>query len=774
MWLRISNFIIDNRYTLLIVLALITAFMGWKATEVKMSYNVVQITPEDDPDFQTYMAFREQFGVDGNNIVIGFKSRHLFTQELFADLYDLTEAIDSRPEIQRVVSLANLQRLEKVPGRREFRMTRVVQERPNTQVEVDSLRKELMSLPFYEGMIYNDSTRATLILVQFDQETLASKQRWDAIQAITAYADEFAENNNLQVHYSGMPFIRTQISKKLANELKIFSSVSVLVVALILLIFFRSFSAMVFPLIVIIIMLIWVLGSISLLGYKLNILSGLLPPLIVIISVPNFIYFLNKYHNEYQKHKDKLTAIHRMVEKIGIITFLTNFTTAIGFGVLAFTSSPVLREFGTVASLNIIGTFLVSLITIPVVYSLMPEPSARQTKYLQNKWLQHVLDKVDYWVHHRRKMVYGVTLLVVAVAGYGLTQLKTVGYILDDIPKNDRLYTDMVFFEEHFSGVMPLEIVVDTRDKRGLVRLENLEKIEQLGDTLASYDEITRPLSVTEMVKFSRQAFYNGSEERYGLPSNRERSFLLPYLRGVQSDNPMTASMVDTNMQVARISATMEDVGSIRMREIKDSLEMQIAQIFPPDAFDVDITGLSVLYVKNTKYLVESLISSLILAFILVSIILGLLFRQARMILISVVPNFIPLLVSAGIMGLAGIPLKPSTVLVFSIAFGISVDDALHFLAKYRQELKYHNWKVSKTVSVALRETGVSMVYTSLVLFFGFSIFDASSFGGTAMLGLLTSITLLVAMCTNLIILPSLLLSFDKRERVRKLNKVKK
>jgi len=529
------------------------------------------------------------------------------------------------------------------------------------------------------------------------------------------------------------------------------------------LIFFRSLYAVIFPLTVIVIVIITSFGTIELLDYRITTLTGLIPPLITIIGVPNFIYFLNKYHNEYHKHGHKMLAITRMVQKLGVVIFLTNVTTAIGFGVLYFTDSPILKEFGLVTSINVLATFVVSLIVIPVIFSLLPSPSRSQTKYLQNPLMKATINRISQLVSHYRPVVYVSFILIGIAAMIGITQLNAVGYILDDLPEKNKISRHLQFFEDHFNGVLPFEVTVNTGQPKGLTDLRNLEKINQLQDSIENYPEFAKTLSMVDFVKFAKQAYYNGNPNKFELPSRRERSFMSPYLNTINDSAGLAMKMVDSNRQIARISTKIEDAGSVVLRKRVNQLQQAADSIFTQDATKVNFTGQSLIFLKSNQYLIKSLIYSLSLAFILISIIMGLLFVKVRMIIISLIPNFIPLLLTAGIMGFAGIPLKPSTVLVFSIAFGISVDDALHFLVKYRQELKNHNWNIQKTVDVSLRETGVSMIYTSLVLFFGFTIFLFSSFGGTTYLGLLTSITLLIAMVTNLVLLPSLIRSFDRK-----------
>jgi predicted RND superfamily exporter protein len=738
--------------------------MGYQATQVELSYEFQQITPEKDPDYQAYQRFKKQFGQDDNTLVLGIRPQVFFRERLFNQWAKLADTMQRLPGVTKVISVADVRTMRKHPQGRRFTHERVFPARVSSQKQLDSLRKAFLDLPFYKGMIFNQETQATYMAVRLEREVLSSDKRVALVEDIRRLALGFEKDQRTDVYFSGLPYIRTRVTNKVERELRFFSFLSVAVTALLLLIFFRKPINMVFPLLVIGIMITWTLGTMGLLGYKITLLSSLIPPLIIIIGIPNFIYFLNKYHQEYRKHGNKARAIARMVQKIGVVTLLTNLTTAIGFLVLATTQSPILREFGLVAGLNIIATFLVSIIVFPVVFSYLPEPSSRHLKYLDNPIMDRVLGRLYHTMFHHRRVIYVCAALLTGFSLWGATQLKAVSYVLDDIPKDDQLQRDLAFFERHFEGIMPFEITVDTQQKNGLYRIAHLKKIQRLQDSMAATGFLSRSLSPVDAVSFARQAFYNGQPSFYDIPQRRERSFLLPYLRNTRLGNTTAFSLTDSNMQVARITAQVEDVGSTKMRDLVAQLREDIDAIFDGDS-NVSLTGVSLIVLKNNQYLIKSLVQSLVLAFLLVSILMGLLFGKIRMVVISLAPNFLPLLLTAGIMGWTGIPLKPSTVLVFSIAFGISVDDALHFLAKYRQELKQHNWDIPKTVSISLVETGRSMIYTSFVLFSGFVIFYFSSFGGTSFLGLLTSMTLLFAMLTNLLLLPALILEFDSSRR---------
>ncbi|MEJ2003586.1 MAG: MMPL family transporter, partial [Cyclobacteriaceae bacterium] len=683
--------------------------------------------------------------------------------ELFRRLSDSLQSFEG---VTQVYSLPQIERLEKDTAERQFVMNRIFTSEIRNEHELDSLIQLAFDQKFYSGRLLNEDNGATLMLISIEDNVLNSERRIALTEKIVEAGDRFGEQSGITVHYAGLPFVRSVIASKVKNEMEMFLILSVLVTAIILFLFFRTWDAVVFPMVIIGVVVVWVLGSIVLFGYKITMLSGLIPPVIVVIGIPNSVYLLNKYHQEYELHGNKVMAISRVVRKIGVVTLITNFTTALGFLVLATTEIVILRQFGIVAGLNIMATFVVSIILIPAVFLWLPAPNTKQLKHLKFKPLDVVLTRMDKWIHGHRTWVYLATGFLVAVAALGMTRVKAIAFIVDDLPEKSEIRTDLAFFEANFNGIMPLEMVVDTGERRGVLDLKNLRKIEELESFLHEQPEISLPVSLVSFVKASKQAFYNNNPDRYSLPSNRERSFILRYMRNQSDSTGLFNAFVDSTLQTMRVSMQVADVGSERMDSlIQDVIRPEVDSLTAGTDLNIQITGTTPLFIRGNKFLIQNLRFSLILAFILIAVIMGVLFGNLKMILISLLPNVIPLIITAGIMGYFNIPLKPSTALIFSIVFGISVDDSIHFLAKYRQELFLNRFNVPITVSKALRETGASMIYTSVILFAGFVIFAWSDFGGTIALGILTSITLLIAMCTNLILLPSLLLTFDDGKR---------
>lgn len=758
-----ARIILRYRYASLITLLCLTGFMAFMATKVQLSYEGAKILPPEDSTYAAYLKFKKQFGEDGTVMVIGFQSEKSWDQPVFAGWYDLTNSVKSMDGIQEVVSIARAFNVERNDSLHRLEFKPLLTKRPETQSEVDALRTRLSGLPFYDGLLFNQESGATLMAITFDQSKLNTKSRIDIVKEIKAQAEQFASANGLELHYSGLPYIRTAVSEKIVGEMKMFVALALIITALILLLFFRSFYAVLFPMIVVVFGVLWSFGTLVLFGFKITILTSLIAPLIIVIGIPNCILLLNKYQQEYAKHGNQIKALARTIYRISVSTFFANVTTALGFLVFAFTHSDVLIEFGLITSINVMVTFLISMVFIPIVFSFLPPPSAKQVKHLERKTLQYFLDKIDILVHRFRPRIYAFVIIVVLVSVYGIAQITTVGYVVDDLPKKDVIYKDLKFFEKNFRGVLPFEITIDTRKAGGALELKTLYKINRLQKVFANYPEFSEPVSVAEGIKFSYQGINDNDPRYYIIPNVTEMGRLSGYTTGARDKQRMYKSIIDSTNKITRISFQVADIGSIEMKKLLDEIRPRVDSIFSPEDYDVSLTGNSIIFLKNNDYLLLNLKESVLLAILLIGTVMFFLFMSFRMVIIALIPSMTPLLLTAAMMGYFDIPLKPSTILIFSIAFGIASDGTMYFLTKYRQELRKHGGSISRTVSLSIQETGVSMIYSAMILFSGFFIFTASSFGGTSALGMLISVTLLIAMFSNLIFLPTLLLSLEKR-----------
>src|SRR5665647_989671 len=776
MWKRLAKFVLKNRLLLLILLFVVTAVMAFFASKIKLSYEFSKAVPLDNPKYQDYLSFKSKFGDDGNVLVVGVQTDQFFKIKNFEAFRTLNNELKKVQYVEDVLSVSNAINLFKDTVSQQLIAKPVFRAEIKTQEQVDSSRNIFYSLPFYKSLLYNPKTNAYLMLVRINKDVLNSKGRTKVINDIISPIDDYSAATKIQTHISGLPLIRTEVADRIAKEMQWFIIGSLALSALILLLMFRSIKTTLLSLLVVIIGVIWSVALIQLLGYKITLLTALIPPLVVVIGIPNCIYFLNKYHSTYKKTGNKEQSLIDMISKMGVVTFFCNLTAAIGFAVFALTNSAILIEFGRVAGISIMLIFVISFILLPGALSYMPVPGEKQLNYLNIKFFTNLLLRIERLVLHHKNIIYTITLVAVVFSIIGISKLKTEGFIVDDLPQTDKINTDLKFFEKNFNGVMPLEIIIDTKKRFGVAGtrvLPVLKKMDSLSAYITAQKEMAKPLSIAEGIKFVKQGFYEGDSTYYSIPDSYEAAFLEGYLKpandSVHTKNNLTSllsSFIDTARESTRMSINMADVGTERLPLILRGIRNRTNELFDTSKFKVTFTGTTITFLEGSTFIINGLKQSLLWAFLFIALCMLYLFRSVRILICSLIPNLIPLVVTAGIMGWAGVRLKPSTVLIFSVALGIAIDVTIRFLVNYKQELPANNFDSKKTISETIKQTGLSILYTSLVLIAGFIIFCFSGFGGTQSLGWLTSITLLIATLTNLILLPVLLLGTAKKNKI--------
>lgn len=760
---RLVHFILRNRILLLVLIGLGTAFMAYKAQKVQLSYEFMQMLPQSDSTLKSYKKFKSQFGEDGSVLVIGVTNSKMFEYNQFCAWYDVGNQLRKLKGVEEVVSITRAVTLVKNDSLQKFQILPLVGKRPRSQSQVDSIKQQLHSMPFYNGLIYNPKNNSYLMAVTLNKQILNDKSRQDLVLSIKKTVDNYAAKQHLQAHYSGLPYIRTATTLKVKHELNLFVILSLLIAATILIAFFRSGKVVAVSLLIVAISLITLFGVLSLFDYRITMLTGVIPSLLTIIAIENCIYFINKYHWEYCIYKNKIRALSLVIKRIGFASFITNATTASGFATFIFIDNEALSQFGAVASICIMIEYFLCLILIPILFSMIAPPEQRHTKHINSKRNNFLLAHIRNIILNHRKKLYISIALFLCICIWGISLLKTSGKIVDDIPEKDPIYVDLKYFEHNFHGVMPFEISIDTKHHNRVMKLSTIRRIEQLQEVFKRYPEFSRPLSIVELVKFSKQAYYNGNEKYYALPDEFEKAFILSYLpQNTSSQTPLLRSFIDSTKQTTRISIQMADVGSKRMNELVSRIRLAIDSIFPPQDYIVQLTGNSIVFTQGTGFLINNLLESIFLGIIFISILMAILFTSYRMVIIAMIVNIIPLIITAAVMGYSGIPVKPSTLIVFCVSLGIAVDNAIQFLSRYRFELRTHHASISQAVIVAINEMGISMIYSSLVLVAGFGIFLISSFGGINALGILIAITLFFALFFDVLFLPSLLLSLER------------
>jgi predicted RND superfamily exporter protein len=773
MWYRLGQNILKYKKTYLFFILLSTVVMGYFAVQIKLSYEYTKAIPSDNPKFIVYNEFVKKYGVDGTTVVVGFQTDDFYTKDFFNQVDALHKKIKQNSAVAEVMSIPTAYTITKDSIDTKFNAAKIFHAPYTSDSLLLADQTVFENLPFYQNLYYNPDSNSYIMAISFIADSINSISRTKIIGSIQNELDRFSQSTKTEVHISGLPFIRTIMADRIKKEMLWFLIGSLVLSAITLLLFFRSISATIMSLAVVLMGVIWSLGTMVLLGQKITLLTALIPPLIVVIGIPNCIYFLNKYHTSYKETNDKDKALVQMVGRMGVVTLFCNITAAIGFFVFALTKSPLLKEFGWVSGVNIMILFFISLFFIPPVLSYLPAPKAKHVRYLENQFLEIILVKIERWAFTHTRWVFGITILAILISLVGVLQIKKEAFIVDDLPKQDKLYTDLKWFEQHAGGVMPLEILVDTKKTNGLIRsIKPLEQIDAFNTFLLEQPELGKPLGLLEGIKFAKQAFYDGDSLSYAVPTGTEMAFIGPYFasaapkEGVKpsGNNPVQLlnKFIDADKRQTRISVNMKDIGSAKLPALLQKMDSASVAIFDTAKYNVVITGSSVTFLEGSNFIVKGLGESIFWAFLLIAICMIFLFRSFPILICSLIPNIVPLFITAGIMGWTGISLKPSTVLVFSVALGIAIDVTIRFLVNYKQELPHLNYQVHTTLVQTIKHTGISIIYTSLVLVAGFIIFCFSDFGGTKALGWLTSITLVVSTLTNLVLLPALIKSFIK------------
>lgn len=767
-WEWIARVILKNRITILIIIAIITIFLGLQWKNLGMTYTEANLLPKKHIVNRQYQDFLDKFGEEGNLIVIGFKDKTFFTPEAYAAWNELMTGLKNSKEVDLVVSLNDLKKLQKDTIAEKFELVPLIDQSQTKNANyLQKIKYELFNnLPFYEGLLFKKESGSIRSAVYLNKKIVNTASRKTFIlENLVPKIEKFEKTTGIDLRVSGMPYIRTINAENMKGEIGLFIGAALFITSLIFFLFFRSHRATFISICILLFGVMWSFGTLGLFHYKITILTAIIPPLIIVIGITNCIFLINKYQQEIKIHQNQAKALQRVISKIGVSTLMTNLTTAAGFATFMITGNDLLFEFGLVTAINVVTVYLLTLVVVPIVYSFMPLPKEKHLYHLSKNYISSFLDWVEKIVSSRRTVIYTIYGLLLLFSVIGVSQMKVSGSLIGEMPKSASFFKDIVFFEKEFNGVMPLEIMINTKRKKGVMKLSTMKKMDELQQTIAGIPELSKPVSVVNLVKYSKQAFYNGNPEYYELPTSQEQVFILSYAKNAtkNSKDNLMKSYVDSTGQYARITTFMKDIGTKDMAKIEQKLHVKIDEIFPKDRYEVTLTGKALVFQKGTTYLIDNLIESLIFAILLIAGLMAYLFRSFKMVMASVITNVLPLCITSGLMGYFGIPLKPSTILVFSIAFGISVDNAIQFMAKYRHDLIQNNGKIKKSVFSSLRETGISTFYTSVVLILGFATFTLSSFSGTIALGGLISCTLLFAMFANLLVLPALVLTFEKK-----------
>lgn len=752
------DFLLRGRYVWLVFVGVASLFFLWHAQRVEITQDFVKVVPEDDPDYQAYKRFQREFGEDAGVVLVGLELPDSVGRAYWERLRALVSQLQGFEGVRRVLGLPNAPLLR---WSKEGRFVVDTLPLPSSRQSWDSLRHQF---PLYEGLLWDTAGQSLLLLVQIDSLTLHTRAKHPLIDSLERLCRGWVAQHGGEVHFSGVPYLRHYVAQLLPTELWLFTVASLILTVGALLLYFRSWYAAVFPVVLLGLASLWTVGIIGLYGFKLTLLTALLPPVIIILGIPPSIYMLSEYHRLYVAKGHKVAAIREMLRQLGLVTFMIHANTALGFLTLYLTNVVTLQEFGLVAFWGTLATYLLTIWLLPSFFMLLPEPKERHLRHLTNRWVVRLVRWVGEVVEKRRIWVYGMTAGLFLVGGMGALRLRAVSYMADDLPSDAQVVQDQRFFAQRYGGTMPFELVIEANAPQGIRRLRTLRALSALQDSLRRYPELSRTLSMADLLKAGRQAFWGGAPQAYGLPQPEELPVLLRAVRHTSGQPILLGSLVDSAYQRTRVTAFVQDIGSAEMPKLIQRVQADIQATFGEEASRVHITGTTLIFLKAIDYLVDNLVWSLLATFLLVAVQMFLLYGSVRIMLISMGVNLLPLFLVAGFMGYMNLPVKPSTALIYEMAFGIVVDSAIHFLSSYQWYYRRHPIPARAAV-VSVHHTGALIAYTSFVLLMGFGIFIFSSFGGTRALGILTALSLGIGLFSNLFLLPSLVITFRQADR---------
>ncbi|MDX2249887.1 MAG: MMPL family transporter [Bacteroidia bacterium] len=737
----------------LIILLTIGFFFGVGKLTINFSFE--SFYPKEDPEFQYYEVFQEMFSEEQNYavyIALQSPAKDIFDSTFLAFSDSIFRKMGSLPNVDSMVSATTFEQIR--------RMGLGIRRRPyldfSSQEAVTQSRQRLEKDSTLVGNLITRDLRYVCAYIFIDPLLFDTKERDVLVDEI----DEILEASGTEYIISGIPYIRTGYVKKLQSELVIFVTLATLFIFTILFFTYRHLWGIIIPFVIINVSLIWTLGLMGFAGQSINLISEMLIPILFVVGMSDIIHLATKYLQEIKLGKSRVEAMQTTLKEIGLAVFLTSLTTAIGFASLMVSNVPPIRDFGLYASLGVMITWFITIAVMPAALLWIRPESLMKAQAIDNHVLwDRLLQFIYRLISHRQRLIVRLSWVTVLVSLLLILRIPMTTFLIEDIGKNDPIRKAMIFFEKELYGLRPFEIGIHAKEGYKITDREILVEMEKIQDFLNQKGYFSPFFSPATYVQQANYFYHNNSPRYNRVPDTQQEIDELLTFTFLNGGGELFSRVVGRDTTVARISARVPDAGSDVFNKLYAELDSFVVNHCNHQIFTYRLTGHAYLTEHNLKYLRQSLMGGLGIAFVVIGAIMGLMFRSWKMLIISIVPNVIPLVLTGGVMGLFGIPLTTSTALVFVIAFGIAVDDTIHFLTRYRIEiLQGHN--VETAIRNTLLGTGKAMILTSAVLLGGFLILLTSNFGGTFNTGLFTGLTILFALIGDIIILPILLRMF--------------
>jgi len=742
---KLIKVILNHPKVILSILAAITLVLGTFLPKVKMDFSIEQLFSQNDPVINRFLNFREEFdGVD-NRIFLLYESDDPFSYKNLELNKKMVYAFENIEGVSKVTSLTNI---ELFTEGGEYLLSPVYENIPKSIDSLNIAKERIISSDLLKNYLISEDGKVAAILIEVSDSFNEHESR----ESIVKQIDELQLGTDWTWHQTGLPIIRTRYVQYMIADNITFLIPVLSMLILLLSLLFRSLVGLALPLIVVLLTIIWTLGFMTATGITINIISYIIPTLLMVVGISDSVHFLVKYYKTLHLLGDKREALTQSLQKIGTAIFLTSITTAIGFGALSMVNIEIVKEFGIFTAMGVFFAFIITVLFIPSSLMLLGKtPKTKLEAYSRGYRVKIVKKLITIVRGHPKKIIFtGITITIIGF--FGALQINPHSKLLDDLRPGNTLLEDMRLAEDRMGSVLPVEIIITVDENENFQDIQDVAVIS-FTDELASYiskiPEIGKVVSVSDYLKAINQAMNDGDKSFYQVPLSREiiSQYMLLY------DSEFN-SLINSDLTKLRIASQIKDIDSRRSAEIEKELNTYIASVIP-EGISAEVTGTAFLALRTNNYLVKNLLGSFLVALIIITFLMIVLFRSVKMAFISILPNIIPMMVMAAVLGFLQIPLRPATAMTFAVAFGIAVDDTLHYLIRYRMELSKQHYRQANDSTML--GTGIAMMSTTAILSAGFLVLILSQFTPTVEFGMLSVITIVTALIGDLTFLPALL-----------------
>ena len=748
---KLIKVILNHPKVILSILAAITLVLVTFLPKVKMDFSIEQLFSQNDPVINRFLNFREEFdGVD-NRIFLLYESDDPFSYKNLELNKKMVYAFENIEGVSKVTSLTNI---ELFTEGGEYLLSPVYENIPKSIDSLNIAKERILSSDLLKNYLISEDGKVAAILIEVSDSFNEHESR----ESIVKQIDELQLGTDWTWHQTGLPIIRTRYVQYMIADNITFLIPVLSMLILLLSLLFRSLVGLVLPLIVVLLTIIWTLGFMTAAGITINIISYIIPTLLMVVGISDSVHFLVKYYKTLHLLGDKREALTQSLQKIGTAIFLTSITTAIGFGALSMVNIEIVKEFGIFTAMGVFFAFIITVLFIPSTLMLLGKtPKTKLEAYSRGYRVKIVKKLITIVRGHPKKIIFtGITITIIGF--FGALQINPHSKLLDDLRPGNTLLEDMRLAEDRMGSVLPVEIIITVDENENFQDIQDVAVIS-FTDELASYiskiPEIGKVVSVSDYLKAINQAMNDGDKSFYQVPLSREiiSQYMLLY------DSEFN-SLINSDLTKLRIASQIKDIDSRRSAEIEKELNTYIASVIP-EGITAEVTGTAFLALRTNNYLVKNLLGSFLVALIIITFLMIVLFRSVKMAFISILPNIIPMMVMAAVLGFLQIPLRPATAMTFAVAFGIAVDDTLHYLIRYRMELSKQHYRQANDSTML--GTGIAMMSTTAILSAGFLVLILSQFTPTVEFGMLSVITIITALIGDLTFLPALLSQIKPR-----------